>query len=193
MVDITLRLEGRSLHLVRRAGDGAFCRNHAAHRLVAMGPFVRAEVERAAQGNAAVQADLREVVAALLPMPIGTHVIDSEVFKHVGWLLETGRLVLLECIEARRELPDAPRASFKRDQGRGQPVPLEDPKTWIAIELLEEKTRKPVPNIRYVVKGPSGTFEGALDAKGQARIGNLDPGTYDVSFVDIDGREWKPA
>ena len=192
MVDVTIRLPGRHLHLVRRAADCEDCSNHTAHRPVEVGPFVQAEIDRGMYGNATMLAELRDLVAEFVPLPPAHRDLDVEVLKHLGWLLQTGRLIAIECVERRRELPDLPRKRPAPLVGRGRPVPLEDEKTWIGIELVED-TGKPVANAKYVVKGPSGTFEGTLDAKGLARITNIDPGTYDISFPEIHLREWKRA
>jgi hypothetical protein len=192
MPDVMLRLPGRNLHLVRRAADCEHCGNHAAHRQVEVRSFVQAEIDRAVFGNASVLAAVRDLVAEYVPLPPANRALDAEILKHLDWLLQTERLVVIECIEVRRELPDLPRRPLVPLAARGRPVPLEDEKTWVGIELLED-TGKPVANTKYIVKGPSGTFEGTLDAKGLARITNIDPGTYDISFPDIHLREWKRA
>ena len=193
MIDVTLRLEGRSLHLVRRAGDGDFCQNHAAHRPIVPEPFVRAEIAHAARGSASALAELRALVQAEGLLSGSGRLTDSDVLQQVAWLLETGRLLLLECVHVWRELPDAPRAPLPRGASRPRPVDTETEKTWIAIEVLDDRG-KPVAGERYRVKVPGGTYEeGNLDEKGRAKITNIDSGMCDVSFLDVDGREWKPA
>jgi hypothetical protein len=60
-------------------------------------------------------------------------------------------------------------------------------RTWIEIELLDMEGA-PVPFERYWIKLPDGTVrEGALDAKGRAYFGDLDPGTADIRWPDRDG------
>lgn len=67
------------------------------------------------------------------------------------------------------------------------------PRDWIAIELVDEKG-KPIPNERFRIELPDGSYtEGKLDGAGQARLNDIDPGTCQVTFPDIDGKEWKPA
>jgi hypothetical protein len=193
MLDVTLRLDGRTFHLVHRAGDCDSCRNRRRHTPVNAGPFLRASIARAVWGDAAALASLRELVAMDVAVPPSRSAIDSEIVKHVDWLLETARVLVVECVEVRRELPDVVRRQAPRPPSRPRPEPIEDLKTWIAIELLEEKTNRPVSGARYIVKGPSGTFAGTLDGQGRARVDSVDPGTYDVSFPDFDGREWKKA
>jgi hypothetical protein len=73
------------------------------------------------------------------------------------------------------------------------PRPFTKSKTWIAIELVDDKG-KPIPKERYRIELPDGSkVEDKLDANGYARIDNIDPGECQISFPDIDGREWKPA
>jgi hypothetical protein len=63
----------------------------------------------------------------------------------------------------------------------------------LAIELIDD-AGNPVPNENYIVVVPEGVKKtGRLDAKGRAYIGDIDPGSCDISFPDIDGREWHPA
>jgi hypothetical protein len=66
-------------------------------------------------------------------------------------------------------------------------------KTWVEIEMVDA-VGKPVPNQKYRIKLPDGAWhEGVLDKKGQARFSDIDPGGCDISFPEIDGREWKEA
>lgn len=65
--------------------------------------------------------------------------------------------------------------------------------TWIEIELLDGQN-KPVPDQRYRIEVPDGTFrEGNLDKQGKARVDGIDPGQCEVSFPDLDGSEWAGA
>ncbi len=124
----------------------------------------------------------------------GVHrVTDVKVLEHVAWLLDTERLIPIECVELRQESPGAPAAPAPPPARTRPPVALEDLKTWVEIELLYD-TGKPVPNERYVIKVPGGATEsGTTDENGRARITGIDPGTCDISFPDIDAREWKGA
>lgn len=151
---------------------------------------MRLEIESAIRVNPTLFARLRDLVAADVPLQ-PSHATDDEILARIGWLLQTERLALVECIEVRRELPD-PLRKPQSAVPRGVPVPLEDTKTWVEIELLAGG--KPVPNERYRVKVPGGVIEeGKLDGQGRARIVNLDDGMCDISFPDIDGREWGAA
>jgi hypothetical protein len=65
--------------------------------------------------------------------------------------------------------------------------PAREPeKTWIAIELLDDKGA-PVPGEPYEIRLPDGSYRrGSLDSAGCARIDGIDPGTCEVSFTRRD-------
>ena len=73
-----------------------------------------------------------------------------------------------------------------------EPEPAND--FWVAIELVDDGG-DPVPNERYRVRTPDGrVFEGTLDAQGKARVGELaTAGACEVTFPDLDARDWKAA
>jgi len=81
--------------------------------------------------------------------------------------------------DARPDLPEEP----------------EDPKgkTWLEIALRsEDAPHDPVPFARYRVTLPDGSVrEGKLDEQGQAIVEGVDPGTCQVTFPDMDAREWR--
>ena len=121
---------------------------------------------------------------------------DTTVVEHVDWLVKTGCLIAVECrIRVTQSmvapLPAAPRQRPSRPQGA---VVADEPtKTWVEILLLDH-AGMPVPNEKYHIEAPGGVIrDGTLDAQGRARIPNIDPGSCDISFPDIDGREWKEA
>jgi hypothetical protein len=78
------------------------------------------------------------------------------------------------------------------------PPPAEDlgsskVRSWIEIELLDESDR-PVPGVRFrAVLADGSVREGTLNAQGLARLDDVEPGTCDLSFPDLDGREWEAA
>lgn len=66
-------------------------------------------------------------------------------------------------------------------------------KTWIEFQLLDNND-KPIANERYIAKLTDGsTKTGNLDANGSARFTGLDPGNCDISFPDLDTRDWASA
>lgn len=71
--------------------------------------------------------------------------------------------------------------------------PAREKKTWIAIRLVDESDPpKPVPFKRYRIELPDASVrEGKLDANGEARFLDIDPGTCTVSFPDQDASEWR--
>lgn len=78
-------------------------------------------------------------------------------------------------------LPGEPEAPGRAPQGA---------LTWIEITLVDE-TGEPVSNERFLLVLPDGSQRnGRLDDKGFARVEQIPAGVCDVSFPDIDGREW---
>ena len=64
---------------------------------------------------------------------------------------------------------------------------------WVAIALTDPDN-KPVPNERYKVEMPDGTYVfGVTDDQGKAQIEGFDPGTCKVSLPDRDAKDWKKA
>jgi hypothetical protein len=70
-----------------------------------------------------------------------------------------------------------------------RPPPL-SVKTFIEIVLLDADSR-PVAGEAFEITLPDGQVRtGRLDQNGFSRIDGIDPGTCDVRFPGIDGREW---
>jgi type VI secretion system secreted protein VgrG len=67
-------------------------------------------------------------------------------------------------------------------------------KSWIEIQLNDE-AGKPVAGEPYKITLPDGTTiaDGTLDDKGFARVDNIDPGTCQVTFPNLDKDSWGPA
>ena len=67
-------------------------------------------------------------------------------------------------------------------------------KSWIEIQLNDEEGN-PIPGEPYKITLPDGTTiaDGALDNKGFARVDNIDPGTCQVTFPNLDKDAWEPA
>jgi type VI secretion system secreted protein VgrG len=66
-------------------------------------------------------------------------------------------------------------------------------KSWIEIQLFGEDG-KPIPGEPYKITLPDGTTiaDGTLDDKGFARVDNIDPGTCQVTFPNLDKDAWEP-
>ncbi len=65
-------------------------------------------------------------------------------------------------------------------------------KTFIEIVLLD-RAGKPVVGEAFKITLPDGAVvTGKLDANGFKRVDGVDPGTCDVEFPNLDGREWGP-
>jgi hypothetical protein len=63
-------------------------------------------------------------------------------------------------------------------------------KTWIEFRLIDEYG-KPVPNARYRINLTDGSIRnGSLDGQGRVLFDNIDPGQCEITFPEIDAREW---
>ena len=197
MLPVTLQLAGRRVHVVLAPDDCLSCANHERHIPVDQLTFLRSEFALAVHGDDAVLADLRTVVAASTSIYSPHRTSDYDIVQQFASLLEAGRLMAVECrlpveegqVKGYEAPPINPRAVLPPRQIRND-APT---KTWIEIQLVDAGG-KPVPNQKYRIKLTDGEFyEGALDAKGRARFADIDPGTCDISFPDIDSREWQDA
>ncbi len=73
-----------------------------------------------------------------------------------------------------------------------RPAPASE-KTWIEIQLVDQNDH-PVANQRYRLKITDNSYrDGTLPADGTVRVSGIDPGTCELTFLDLDGREWRPA
>jgi hypothetical protein len=74
------------------------------------------------------------------------------------------------------------------------PAPSKGPSKenhWVGIQLIDEDG-DPVPNAKFKVTLPDGSIKkGSLDDQGMARFGGIDPGQCQISFPEIDAKEWK--
>jgi hypothetical protein len=113
-------------------------------------------------------------------------------------LEEAFRRRKLICLRVLRKLESGNSSEIEASSTTPPPPPppprrSTKPTTWIAIELVDDQG-KPIPRERFRIELPDGSFvEGQLDAGGRARLDDLDPGTCQITFPDMDAKEWKPA
>jgi hypothetical protein len=193
MRDVSLHLLDRTLHIVSDTHDCDSCPNREHHRAIEAPPFLQTEIERAAYGDAGLYAQVRDVTMTQGWLFSTHRTIDPSVMHHMQWLLNTGRLMVVECLTVRQERPSGPPPPAPPPETpKTKPRPIQDLKTWIEIHLVDEQD-KPVANVAYSVKVPEGViYEGKTDQHGKAKLVNIDPGMCDVSF-DIHEKEWKGA
>ena len=81
----------------------------------------------------------------------------------------------------------------RSDAPTHDPNKNKDKKHWIEIELVDEDGN-PVPGEPYRITLPDGTTvaDGTLNEKGWARVDNIDPGTCQVTFPNLDKDAWEP-
>jgi hypothetical protein len=72
-------------------------------------------------------------------------------------------------------------------------VPCPGDATWIEVQLVDAD-QLPVAGQKYLIKLPDGAvMPGKLDNEGKVRFESITPGTAEISFPEIDAREWKEA
>lgn len=197
MLSLTIRLARGRLHLVRSPSDCDSCGNQKAHVRLERSSFLHSAIVLAVHRDASALATLREMAEHYGQLRDTHRRGDTEVLDRIRWLLDTERLVAVECVKAlpnvasARPAPGPPRAPAPP---RPRPASVKEPtKTWVEIELVDD-AQKPVAHRRYRVKVPEGTvYEGSLDAQGRARISGIDPGSCEITFPEIDAREWASA
>lgn len=94
-------------------------------------------------------------------------------------------------VQAIREAREGTRAARARESQQEQDHETKIRKSWIEIRLVDEKN-KPVPGVAYRIQLPDGAIRsGSLDEDGSAYVGGIDPGQCQVTFPELDGRDWK--
>ncbi len=84
-------------------------------------------------------------------------------------------------------------AAVKEPPPKEKPPVATSDKTWVEIELVDQDG-EPVPSVRFELELADGTKRtGSLDSDGRARLKDLDPGSFKVSFPDFDASEWDTA
>ncbi|WP_321475354.1 hypothetical protein [uncultured Paludibaculum sp.] len=145
---------------------------------------------------------LSDMLASVMPLPQRNALEDKRwLSSRLDEAFRKGRLVLLEQEEAPAPAPSSgggggqsqtqnapPPAPPAGGAGAGAPA-----KTWIEFKLVDNND-KPIANERYKVKLTDGsTKEGHLSAGGTVRFAGIDPGNCDISFPDLDARDWTAA
>jgi len=150
------------------------------------------EFLRRFKDDPAQMASLRACVAAYIH---DVHRLDPEqVLERFASLLVAGRTVMIRCADLTggpipEVEPEAQKSAAK------EPAKATAPKTksWVEINLKDAKG-DPVAGERYRIKLPDGSVqEGSLDAFGHAEYYEINRGTCEVSFPELDDEEWVKA
>lgn len=169
-------------------------------------PLLRSMVRRAGSGRHLYQLSDREIIDHIVEILESRQLIltECEGLALVSGVSEPGVPEEEPVIVPRAAAPRPAAAQEKRPAAKSEtedeppaekppPPPKTAPKTWIGIELVDQKGH-PVPNERYRVTLPDGTIrEGQLDAQGRARFDDIDPGSCQISFPDLHATEWWAA
>ncbi len=119
---------------------------------------------------------------------------DGVVFDELARLLTTGELQVWSVPVPGSPLGTVwPPAPLEESQAEETQAPKK--KAWVEILVLDDGTPpQPVAGDHYRIELPDGTLlEGKVNAKGKARIEDIDPGQCKVSFPDLDSAAWSAA
>jgi hypothetical protein len=124
------------------------------------------------------------------------HRLDAEqVLARFASLLVTGRTVMIRSAEL---LMGGPRSELEPDEQKSEAkepakARTPKPKSWVEINLKDAKG-DPVAGERYRIKLPDGSIQdGTLDAFGHAEYYEINRGSCEVSFPDLEDEEWSKA
>jgi hypothetical protein len=124
----------------------------------------------------------------------------SDIKTRLSHAFQTGRLVLVRTSYRSSGSPGTKEAPEMPPQEAEVPPPAPAPhgapapvKTFVEVKLVDQDG-KPVPNERYRLKLPDGSVkDGRLNDSGSVRFDGIDPGNCDISFPDLDTKDWKAA
>jgi hypothetical protein len=138
------------------------------------------------------RASIRSFVAEADPGARVDHLEDETVVRVAARILAEGRALLrAQGSIALRGSPGAP-----PEEEAPPPASARAPQaalTWIEIRLIGEDDA-PIPGQRYRIELPDGSVrEGTLDGEGLARVAEIDPGSCQVTFPDLDSEAWTRA
>jgi hypothetical protein len=86
-----------------------------------------------------------------------------------------------------------PREDQAAAQAAKEVAPGPEEKHWLEIELIDDDGN-PVAGELYFIELPDGsTLSGTTDAEGRARIEDVDPGSAQVSFPNMDKKAVEPT
>lgn len=144
--------------------------------------------------SANARSTLLQVWNALQGEPSRTQRVDGTwLQERVADALRSGRLLAITIESPASSSSDSGDVDVVIESREPEEPPAPAIKTWIEIRL-KDTAGNPVANEPYTIKLPSGvTRTGTLNFDGSSLIQDIDPGTCEVSFPGIDGREWERA
>lgn len=146
------------------------------------------------KNDPAQMATLRDLVSRSFP---DAHRLDPEgILKQFASMLVSGQVRILRSphfLGRGGGTDEAAEAKAEREEKKVVPLTAQRKRSWIEI-YLRDADGKPVPGQRFRIKLPDGsTEEGKLDDFGHAEFNDINPGTCEVSFPDLDVDEWDRA
>ena len=127
----------------------------------------------------------------------GTQRLDPEgVLKQFASMLVSGQVRILRSphfLGHGSVTEEGAAEKTERDEKKVVAATTQKKRSWIEI-YLRDTDGKPVPGQRYRIKLPDGAIEeGSLDDFGHAEYNDINPGTCEVCFPDLDTDEWDRA
>ncbi len=112
----------------------------------------------------------------------------EEVLNWVAHLFVAKRLKILKSFRQMTGGNDTEGTAKEGTGVKGQEAPRK--RSWIEI-YLHDAEGHPIPRERYRIRLPDGSVEeGNLDASGYAEYYEINPGSCEVTFPDLDAHEW---
>jgi hypothetical protein len=198
---VTVHLAGGAhIHLESRSSDFGVCSRRGRHIAISVTDTAAREgLLEALRCNPRMIAELRRFWSRQYKGSIAERTDDEGLLRELAIRLATGEMRLVKCTtadagstdrETAAEYAAASGGGGARDAAVADEAPV---KTWIEVELIDDRG-SPVPYARYRLKLPDGTETNrSLDANGQDRVTDIDPGVCRISFLDFDAREWSES
>ena len=135
------------------------------------------------------RAILRAIFADISPVGNISGLTDHEIIQQLAWRVARGYIKFVPRVSKRISVGGVPQDDDESEEA--SPNQAEE-KTWIEIQLVDEADQ-PVVRERFQISNSSGAVvaQGYTDAQGLADATNLDPGTYQVTFPNLDGDAWE--
>ena len=141
---------------------------------------------------------LRSSLTEELPSTDLAGLDDQEVLEQLASRLVYGNLRIVPfapsqpAIQAGGAAQATPAVEEEEEEEQAAGAAAEQRTSWVGIKLVDEEG-SPAAGEKYRIVLPNGSIrEGQLDASGQVRINDIEPGTCQVSFPDLNSTSGHP-
>jgi hypothetical protein len=120
--------------------------------------------------------------------------LQDEVRQEFRDAVEDGRLIVIEDRYDPPAPPPQPYVPIKPGDYPPTLRELDEAKSWIRVKLVDQEGT-PIANERVEAKSQKtpDSWNQSLDSTGRLIIKSVDPGQYNISFPDLDAKEWDAA